>query len=229
MEKISDWREETVMIFRHEEPRSSRRVGERADGLAGSLTPFRNWQFRKCSSFLKCGFWPWKPGGGGRGRKFGKTAAGGGRDRERKREAKGKKKHPCGSSGCALRVPTSAPTLWAAFFCYRRSREREREEQTDLSRDHDLDDDDNSTNNNDPEFLLRWERWWCWQMLQWMKEWNAATAAAEGVEEEQEEQVGKMHSAHLLCSFFLFSPSSSSSPTTTTPASLFTRKAQVGL
>jgi hypothetical protein len=61
-----------------------------------------------------------------------------------------------------------------------------------------------------------------------MKEWNAATAAAEGVEEEQEEQVGKMHFAHLLCSFFLFSPSSSS-PTTTTPASLFTRKAQVGL
>jgi hypothetical protein len=29
--------EETVMIFRHEEPRSSRRVGERADGLAGWL------------------------------------------------------------------------------------------------------------------------------------------------------------------------------------------------
>ncbi|CAM6022473.1 unnamed protein product [Sphagnum balticum] len=29
--------EETVMIFRHEEPRSSPRVGERADGLAGSL------------------------------------------------------------------------------------------------------------------------------------------------------------------------------------------------
>jgi hypothetical protein len=64
-----------------------------------------------------------------------------------------------------------------------------------------------------------------------MKEWNVATAAAEGVEEKQEEQVGKMHSAHLLCSFFLFSPSSSSSSatTTTTPASLFTRKAQVGL
>jgi len=45
-------------------------------------------------------------GGGNSGRQQQEEA-------ERKKEngkPRGKKKHPCGSSGCALRVPTSAPT-----------------------------------------------------------------------------------------------------------------------
>ncbi len=74
--------------------------------------------------------------GGGRGRKFGKAAAGGGREKEREREAKGEKKTPMWKLRMRFACPHLRPHLMSCFLLLQEilretERHREREKRAD--------------------------------------------------------------------------------------------------